>query len=286
MKIITAAIAIATVIFMWPLLPGLAHFSSDLVQMNDRLRREVRAHEATLRELEAAGVELEDRVEERTQELSRVNEKLATALREAGRSEEHLRLLLREITHRSKNLLAVIQAMARQTGRTADDVDTFLERFSARVQALARSHDLLVQESWHGAPLPDLVRSQLAAYLDGAAAQVSVGGPVALLRPEAAQSLGLALHELAVNAARYGALSVPAGHVDVTWRELSAEDGDGVEFVWAETGGPEVAPPVRRGFGCLVIERNHARSIDCAVDLSFLPGGVQCRLRIPSSQLA
>src|SRR5258708_2633083 len=125
---------------------------------------------------------------------------------ERKEGEAHLRLLLRELTHRSKNLLAVIQAMARQTAHHAGSVEGFLTQFGARLQALAASHDLLVRESWYGASLNELIRSQLAGYLDRSAPQVSIEGPPIALKPEAAQNLGLALHELAVNAAKVGAL--------------------------------------------------------------------------------
>jgi len=115
-------------------------------------------------------------------------------------NEEHLRLVMRELTHRSKNLLAIIQALARQTARYADSIDGFLNQFTARVQALSRSHDILVQEGWHGAYLADLLRSQIGPYVDQEKPQASWEGPPVRLRPEAAQSLGLALHELASNA--------------------------------------------------------------------------------------
>jgi PAS domain S-box-containing protein len=142
--------------------------------------------------------------------------------------EAHLRLLLRELTHRSKNLLAVIQAMARQTARHAGSVDRFLTRFGARLQALAASHDILVRESWHGASVDELIRSQLAMYLDREEEQVTIGGPAVTLKPEAAQNLGLALHELAINAAKFGALSVPDGRLSVTWRlRCSGTSGSG-----------------------------------------------------------
>ena len=156
-----------------------------------------------------------------------------------------------------------------------------MEHFSARLQALARSHDLLVQESWHGASLEQLVRSQLGHHLDRQTSQITVAGPAMLLRPEAAQSLGLALHELATNAAKYGALSVPSGTVSITW----ASQNSGVEINWTECGGPSVAEPQRRGFGSLVIERNLARSLDASVDLAFAPTGVNCRITIPAAQL-
>ena len=135
----------------------------------------------------------------------------AVDITERKEGEAHLRLLMRELTHRSKNLLAVIQAMARQTAKHTGSIQTFVERFGARVQALARSHDLLVQESWHSASLNELVRSQLAYYLDREPDQVLIEGPDVRLKPEAAQSLGLALHELATNAAKHGAMSRSGG---------------------------------------------------------------------------
>ena len=206
----------------------------------------------------------------------------AVDITERKEGEAHLRLLMRELTHRSKNLLAVIQAMARQTARHTGTIERFLEQFGARLQALAASHDLLVQESWYGASLNELVRLQLGHYLDRT--QVTVEGPPILLKPEAAQGLGLALHELATNAAKYGALSRSAGRVSISWHRLPASDGHGIEIVWQEKGGPEVAMPEQRGFGTLVIERNLGRALDAQVDLAFAPGGVICRIIVPVTQ--
>lgn len=208
----------------------------------------------------------------------------AVDITERKESEAHLRLLMRELTHRSKNLLAVIQAMARQTARHSGSVNDFLDRFGARLQALATSHDLLVQESWHGASLQSLVQLQLGHYLERADPQIAFEGPAILLKPEAAQGLGLALHELATNAAKYGALSTPAGRVAIRWRRLPASEGHGVELTWEERGGPGVAPPEHRGFGTLVIERHLARALDTEVELSFPPEGVRCRIVVPLMQ--
>jgi two-component sensor histidine kinase len=207
----------------------------------------------------------------------------AVDITERKESEAHLRLLMRELTHRSKNLLAVIQAMARQTAKHTGSVQIFLERFSARVQALARSHDILVQESWHGASLRELVRSQLAHYLDREPQQVSIEGPDVRLKPEAAQSLGLALHELVENAAKHGALSRSDGRVEISWQPLS--DGDGVELFWQESRGPQVSAPTRRGFGSTVIEHNLARALDADVKLDFAKDGLTCRVAVPKNQL-
>jgi PAS domain S-box-containing protein len=209
----------------------------------------------------------------------------AVDVTERKEGEAHLRLLMRELTHRSKNLLAVIQAMARQTARRAGTIEGFLEQFSNRLQALARSHDLLVQEGWHGAGLRELVRSQLGHYLDRDGSQVRIEGPSLLLRPEAAQSLGLALHELATNAAKYGALSVPTGQVSIQWAAQTDADPPGLEIVWSETGGPPVVVPDHRGFGSLVVERNLAGSLDAQVEMSFAREGVRCRIVIPGGQL-
>ncbi|MFL5097672.1 MAG: HWE histidine kinase domain-containing protein [Xanthobacteraceae bacterium] len=209
----------------------------------------------------------------------------AVDITERKEGEAHLRLLMRELTHRSKNLLAVIQAMARQTARRAGSIDGFLDQFSARLQALARSHDLLVQEEWHGVALAELVRSQLAPYLDRSGSQIALEGPPVMLRPEAAQSLGLALHELAINAVKFGALSTPSGRISIAWTWQPRGQRPTVEIAWTETGGPEVGAPVQRGFGSLVVERNLARALEAGVELTFDREGVRCRITIPETQL-
>jgi PAS domain S-box-containing protein len=195
--------------------------------------------------------------------------------------EKHLRLVMRELTHRSKNLLAVVQALARQTARYASSTDSYIERFSARLQALARSHDLLVQADWQSAALGDLVKSHLGAHLGQQAAQISMEGPSLRLKPEAAQTFGLALHELAANASRYGALSQPHGRLAIAWALRPASNGGGVEFTWSEEGGPRKGVPKRRGFGTHVIQANLARSLEADVELDFTEDGLRCRIAIP-----
>ncbi len=162
---------------------------------------------------------------------------------ERRESEAHLRLLMRELTHRSKNLLAVIQGMARQTARHAGSIDGFLNQFSARLQALAASHDLLVRESWHGVSLRELIQSQLAAYAGGGEGRLALDGMPVALKPEAVQNLGLALHELAVNAAKFGALSVPGGRVSIDW----ALRDNAIDLNWREHNGPKVKARRKRG---------------------------------------
>lgn len=195
--------------------------------------------------------------------------------------EAHLRLLMRELTHRSKNLLAVIQAMARQTARHAGSTSGFLDQFSARLQALAASHDLLVRESWYGASLREIIQSQLAAFSSGDEAQIAVDGVPVALKPEAAQTIGLALHELAVNAAKFGALSVPEGHVSIIWKM----QGDAIAFEWRERNGPPVKIRRKRGFGSMAIERNLASALDATVNLKFDPEGLCCFILIPANHI-
>ena len=200
--------------------------------------------------------------------------------------EAHLRFLMRELTHRSKNLLAVIQAMARQTGGASVSLDDFQTRFSARLHGLAASHDLLVNEDWQGAFLGDIVRSQVAHFADLAGERLTIAGDSVQLKPEAAQNIGLALHELATNAAKFGALANAGGRISISWSVIGgAEDGKRLQIVWRESGGPAVEPPARRGFGSSVIERVVARALDGHVSLTFEPGGVVWTLDIPTSFL-
>ncbi len=200
----------------------------------------------------------------------------ALEVTERKERERQLYFLLREITHRSKNLLAVIQGMARQTAHYSGSIATFLERFSARLQALSQSHDLLVQQSWRSASLRDLMHGQLAAYLEGGS--LTIEGPAVWLKPEAAQMVGLAVHELAANAVKYGALSRAKGKVSVAWRH--APDA-GVEISWVESGGPEVNPSHGFGFGSVVLTRTLPSALGARVDLDFDRRGVRCRIAVP-----
>jgi len=199
--------------------------------------------------------------------------------------EEHTQLLMREITHRSKNLLAVIQAMARQSKVGSRTVADFEARFSGRLQALAASHDLLVQRDWHGVSVEELVKSQLGHYLDDYKSQIEITGMKMIVTPEAAQNIGLAVHELSTNAAKYGALSVPGGAVQVEW----TCSGNGAEprfqMVWSERGGPLVSPPEQRGFGHVVMEQLTARALQGRADLQFRPEGIRWTLDIPASHI-
>ena len=205
---------------------------------------------------------------------------VAIEVSERKRRERHVRLLMRELAHRSKNTLAVTQAVARQTAANCTTIEEFLDRFAERLEALARAHSLLVNEGWAGASLADLARSQLAHYADRIGQQVFMSGPPLTFEAEATQHIGLALHELATNAAKYGALSNATGRVDLTWELAPGSEGSRVVTLrWEETGGPPVSPPARRGFGHIVIERTVARAVGGDVELSYRLEGLVWVLR-------
>lgn len=198
---------------------------------------------------------------------------------------EHLRVLLRELAHRSKNLMAVIQSIASQTARGVPSVDQFITRFSGRLQSLARAHDIITEEEWRGATLQELARAQVTLYADWPSSRVTVSGPHIFLSPNAAQHLGLALHELATNAIRYGALSGSGGYVEITWSHVDNAGEKQVVFGWKERGGPPVDTPRAMSFGRLMLEQIVPAAVGGRAELSFDPEGVSYRLYAPVSSL-
>jgi PAS domain S-box-containing protein len=201
---------------------------------------------------------------------------------ERRKQSERMQFIMRELSHRTKNLLAVIQGMVRQAIAASPDMTTFERSFSDRLQGLARSHDLLVGKNWEGAALAELVHAQLAFLKRDDAASVSVEGPSIMLSPEAAQSLGLALHELATNAAKHGALAAKQGSIEVSWRILSdGLDEPRVEFCWRESGVKNYFEPIRRGFGRTVLEHVVPQALAGSASLEFTGGGARWRLDAP-----
>lgn len=186
--------------------------------------------------------------------------------------------LTRELNHRVKNTLANVLSIAALTRRRSTGIDDFTESLTARIRALSATHDLLSQSDWGNAALGDIVRSELAPYMEGHESHVAMSGPAIKLAPNDAMSLGLAIHELATNAAKYGALSTIEGRIHVHWVLLSPELA---EIHWREEGGPTVVEPSKRGFGRDLIEKIVAHELKSEVDLKFKPGGVECRLKVP-----
>jgi PAS domain S-box-containing protein len=201
---------------------------------------------------------------------------------ERKRMEERQRLLLAELNHRVKNTLGVVSAIAQQTLQRHESPEEFRAAFTQRLAAMARRHDLLMQSNWEGAPLSRLVEQELAPHRGLARAELALEGDDVLLTPPAALSLGLALHELATNASKYGALSTPAGAVTVQSR-LEAEGGDArLRILWRERGGPRIAgPPSRRGFGSTLLERGLAYELGGEVKLLYPADGLRCEVTLP-----
>jgi two-component sensor histidine kinase len=193
---------------------------------------------------------------------------------ERKKHQEREHLLMREINHRAKNLLSVVDAIAHQTA--AKNPEDFIERFSERIQALSANQDLLVRNEWKGVEIDDLVHAQLAHFTDLIGSRITVQGPKLRLNPASVQAIGLALHELTTNAAKYGALSMDRGHVDICW----GSDGDNLSMSWAEHDGL-VSPPKQRGFGTIVMEAMAERSVGGKIDIDYAPSGVTWRLTCP-----
>ena len=196
---------------------------------------------------------------------------------ERKEGEEKTQLLMREINHRAKNMLSVVDSIAHQTAtRNPED---FVERFSERVQALSANQDLLVRNAWTGVEIEDLVRAQLAHFADLIGSRIGVYGPKLRFTAASAQAIGLALHELATNAGKYGALSTDKGRVDISWGVA----GDTFTMNWIERDGPPVSAPQRRGFGTIVMKAMAERSVDGMVGLDYATSGVTWRLTCPAA---
>jgi two-component sensor histidine kinase len=200
--------------------------------------------------------------------------KIARDITEQKRSQEQIATLAQEAEHRSKNLLASVQAVVNLSN--ADTPDGLKKAIEGRIAALANVHSLFVETRWVGAELSAIASQELAPYSEKNAKSVRLDGPRTVLSPNVAQTIAVALHELATNAAKYGALSAAEGHVDVTWRH--GTDGQ-LTLGWTETGGPAVQKPTRRGFGSRVIERMIEQS-QGEVTFDWRPEGLDCKITL------
>ena len=192
---------------------------------------------------------------------------------------EHAELLVRELTHRAKNHFAVISALVRQIGMVSPDVASFQSEFDDRLHSIATSYELLVRERWQGAPIADLVRSQLAFVDRRDLSQIVTQGPALRLSASAAEYLGLAVHELATNALKYGALSVPGGGVHIRWN--TDETAQRFQFEWRELDGPAIARPQRKGFGLVILNTVVPAAFGGTAGLHTSPKGVSWQLDAP-----
>lgn len=199
-----------------------------------------------------------------------------TDITEHREQAEQIRVLLMEVNHRSKNMLAIVQALAR---RTAPDDAGFVARFEERVRSLAVNQDILVRREWRDVPVLDLAQQQLR-FVETAPGGLMLDGPAVSIKPRAAEVIGMALHELATNSLKHGALSCDGGKVTIGW-DLRPADGDGpagFSMFWHEEGGPPVAAPQRTGFGTSLISDIPRRSLSAEVVLEYPRDGVRWEL--------
>ena len=202
---------------------------------------------------------------------------------ERKQSEEQRKILLAEINHRSKNLLAVVQAIVNQSARYADP-ETFAVNLSYRLQGLSASQDLLIKNDWRGIEMSELVLAQISHFKDLVGTRIMLEGPTARLTAAGAQAIGMALHELATNAAKHGSLASEKGQVGISWR-VSLDADPIFSIRWSEEGGAPVSPPSRKGFGYLVIGQIAESAVGGKVELDFRDTGLVWQLSAPAGDI-
>jgi len=202
-------------------------------------------------------------------------------LQERKRSEEHQLLLIRELQHRVKNTLATVQALLRATARSASTVQGFRQVFEARVLSLSRTHDLLVENAWRAAPIRNILRSELGPYDDGAGTRVLLAGPAIELPAELAVPIGMAIHELTTNAAKYGAFSTPRGWLEVEWDVRGHEGTRKLQLWWTERDGPPVEKSSRKGFGSSLIQRLLTTQCRAEIEFAYDRPGLRFQMSVP-----
>ena len=203
---------------------------------------------------------------------------------ERKRAEERDQILTAEVNHRAKNLLAVVQAVALQTA-SADDPKEFAQNFNNRLAGLAASQDLLVQSHWQGVDIGELVKSQLSHFAGLIGQRILLNGPPAQLKASAAQTLGMAIHELATNASKYGALSLATGTIQVSWGTEERDQQSRFTMQWVEAHGPTVKEPEQLGFGHSILVDMAEYSLEATVTLSYPPTGLVWQLSAPMSEV-
>ena len=207
---------------------------------------------------------------------------LTVDITERKQSDERQGLLIAELDHRVKNLLARVAVISSYTRQGSNSMDQFVQVLDRRIQSMAAAHSLLSQNRWSGVNLADLVRSQLAPY--ATAANTTIDGSDVTLSPTVTQAVAMALHELVTNAVKYGALSSPSGHVSVNWHQPVDGEGTRVKIEWRESGGPSVVGPAKTGYGTTLIREMIPHELGGTVDLAFVSEGVCCQIEVPLEQ--
>jgi len=208
-----------------------------------------------------------------------------TDITERKRIEEQQTTMVAELNHRVKNILAIVQSVAAQTMRSTSSLEGFADAFAGRLRAVAIAHDILTQTRWIGIGLSELLTAVLAPYRSPDERRVGILGPAVLLPARAVLPLSMVLHEMATNAAKYGALSTRQGHIEITW-QLSGGNEKSVELVWQERGGPAVEPRSPGGFGTKLIDHVISHDLDGSSKVDFDPAGVRWTIAFPVRDLA
>lgn len=208
-------------------------------------------------------------------ENSRLYSNAQTEIEERKQAQTQQSLLIRELHHRVKNTLATVQAVVGATARSALSIEDFYQAFVGRIISLANTHSLLTEAVWQTASLREILEKELRPYNDTKGERIVLHGPAVELPSDAAVPIGMAIHELTTNAAKYGALSVPGGKVAVTWEAEPAEDGTRLKLIWEERGGPAVSAPTRQGFGSRLLHRVLATQLNAKVEMDFHATGLR-----------
>ncbi len=208
---------------------------------------------------------------------------LVQDISEQKNREEYVKVLAREVNHRAKNLLTVVQSVARQTARSTPD--EFLARFDERMQSLARSHNLLIDNEWGSVPIWALTAAELGPFSNLLDTRIVIEGSPITINADATKALGMVIHELVTNAAKYGALSIDRGRIHISWHIGDAAEGQLFSMEWIETLGPKVAEPVRRGFGSFVTSKMVETLLGGNVALTYATGGLRWKFTCPASKV-
>ncbi|WP_086606216.1 HWE histidine kinase domain-containing protein [Erythrobacter donghaensis] len=193
------------------------------------------------------------------------------------------RLILAEMDHRCKNILTIVQILAQQTADSSPE--EFISTLKARLSGLSASHDILVKNAWNDLPFKEIIFSQLGHFKDIIGSRIIISGPPIKIKAKAAQNFGMALHELATNASKYGALSSEDGCINVKWEEITTERGLCLHMSWIESGGPPVVAPSRSGFGSFMIRDSLAFQFNCDVNMDYHPTGFRCSFVVPAEMI-
>jgi light-regulated signal transduction histidine kinase (bacteriophytochrome) len=255
--------------------------ATDSDQLNPRNSFEVWKETVRGRSLPWSASDLDAAFDLRVSLLHVVLRRINDAAKERKRVAERDALLMLELDHRVKNTIANIQALVLRTSRSAESLTGFVQGLDGRIRSMAKSHSLLSQSRWEGVSIERLLREELDAYTTDIV-KVELNGVNVMLTPKSALSLSLAIHELATNAAKFGAFSQPSGRVAVRW--VLTADG-GIDLSWSETGGPEVRAPTHVGFGTTLIERALAMETGGRATLNYHGTGVVCNVLLPSSSI-